>query len=884
MPLLDIKKTQAKINAGSVTPSVTTGASKVNVTTPVTTPTNTASVTPKKSTPLKAIPTKAKPVDTFWAVSWKSTLGQTVTPWARLSTGQTVSKDTAKASDLGNLNVWWSAAKWAETVTPWTIVKRNDTVVQNLLSQWVTDQAGIKSYLEQQEWFTGATPEEQANTLRALTEQMGITPWATASPTDSLTEKPKDETQDLVWLARAKEQAELVTKTKEDLQFKKDMRAKELEIKNLEGETIKIQSSQRIQNAQDQLDSLKQRYAYLWSQWQPWVSSVQLESVGKQLTQAEQTFWQLKQMEQNAAQMRELGIKYDAEAFEKEIDDIQYKLDQQVSKAVQDKVNEFNTIAWWVDTLEELEKVKGTMMQELDKSIANIAISNQADRQLILDRYNEVIKTSEEFVKNKNTVNKEMSTALWYYVDGNGSPIMNSQWLPIQMPVEPPMKPIFQDWQLITFSTGANGEIVANPQQILQAKQNPRQKWEDGSFYRTNAQWEIEFANAPWVSGWVSTSYQWPTIPAVDPATVQSKLQPVLATKDGSKVWDGRCGAFVNNYTQSLGLGRMFIDPIDIRKTQTNSDVPTIWSVAIFDYGNNPNVSQAAQKYGHVAIVQSVNNDWTITIKEQNGNNKMAVGTRTVPANKVYWYFDPTKWLQQWSETPNKPYDPSMLSTYTKFIETWQKPTEKQIAELWWIEKFTSDANKAYLDVQNRILNAQNMKLTDPEFYVSMSPDERKEFAKDSKTVKNVVSKVDSIIKKVQDSGLPRQTLVWKWGALKWEITDLQMQMKWEWAYALWVLTWPDLALLESVIPSPDLVNKAWGEEQFINRLIQARDMFTNQINTNNAWLWVTFNPPPSPVSWSDKATSLLWDMVNIVTKTGTTTPIKIWNVSGKVR
>jgi len=134
MPLLDINKTAAKIKAGAITPSASAWATKVNVTTPVATPTNNASVT--KSTPLKTIPTKAKAVDTFWAVSWQSTLGQTVTPWARLSTGQTISKDTAKPVDLWNLNVWWDHAKWAESVAPWTIVKRNDAVVQNLLSQW----------------------------------------------------------------------------------------------------------------------------------------------------------------------------------------------------------------------------------------------------------------------------------------------------------------------------------------------------------------------------------------------------------------------------------------------------------------------------------------------------------------------------------------------------------------------------------------------------------------------------------------------------------------------------------------------------------------------------------------------------------------------------
>lgn len=505
MALKKISDTVNKINMKKPTLNRVATSWVTGITAPSTVTTPTTPVTPvrvNKPTATIPMPTKKpKPVDTFGAVSGQSTLGQTVTPWARLSTGQTVSQETVKPVELGNLNVFGEQAKWAEATAPWTLVKRNDAIVQNLLSQWVTDQLGIKNYLEWQEWFTNSTPEEQANTLRALTEQMGVTPWATA-PTPTTTEWQT--AQDVVWLARAKDAADLATKTQQDMQFAKDMKAKELEIKDLEWNTIKIQASQRLKEWQRQLDNMKQRYAYLGSQWQPWVSSVQLDAISKQVGQAEQTYAQMKQMEQNAAQMRELGIKYDAELFEKEMSDAQYKLDQQVNKAVQDVVNKFNQDWQKLDTLEEVKQVAGTMMQELDKSIANIAISNQADRQLILDRYNEVIKTNEEFVKNKNTVNEDMSAVLWYYVDGNGNPVLNSQWLPVQIPPEAPMKPIFQDGQLITFSTGKNGEIIATPQQVLQSKWEPRKQGTWWTFYRTWADWQLEFANGKWqrVSWW----------------------------------------------------------------------------------------------------------------------------------------------------------------------------------------------------------------------------------------------------------------------------------------------------------------------------------------------------------------------------------------------
>ena len=57
------------------------------------------------------------------------------------------------------------------------------------------------------------------------------------------------------------------------------------------------------------------------------------------------------------------------------------------------------------------------MMQDMDKSIANIAISNQAQRQAILQQYDKVIADSEAFTKNALVVNEPVSKAQGYYID-----------------------------------------------------------------------------------------------------------------------------------------------------------------------------------------------------------------------------------------------------------------------------------------------------------------------------------------------------------------------------------------------------------------------------------------------------------------------------------
>ena len=49
--------------------------------------------------------------------------------------------------------------------------------------------------------------------------------------------------------------------------------------------------------------------------------------------------------------------------------------------------------------------------------------------------------------------------------------------------------------------------------------------------------------------------------------------------KDGTRVGDGRCGEFVNDYISDVtggAVAKMFTKPINVRKTQTNSDTPTV--------------------------------------------------------------------------------------------------------------------------------------------------------------------------------------------------------------------------------------------------------------------------------------------------------------------
>lgn len=108
----------------------------------------------------------------------------------------------------------------------------------------------------------------------------------------------------------------------------------------------------------------------------------------------------------------------------------------------------------------------------------------------------------------------------------------------------------------------------------------------------------------------------------------------------GSTWW--QCGSFVNDYLQSLGLWRVFTDPIDKKVAAINTPEwyqPQVWDVVVMD-SPNPKTKQ----YGHVAIITGINEDGTFTTLESNKKWEWEVFTRTAvdpKKTKVYGYYHP---------------------------------------------------------------------------------------------------------------------------------------------------------------------------------------------------------------------------------------------------
>lgn len=237
-------------------------------------------------------------------------------------------------------------------------------------------------------------------------------------------------------------------------------------------------SSQRIKQAQNSLQNLKQNVGYLGQQGRPWKSLQALEGMTNMLAEWQRVYQELKQNEQYAEEMRRLWYEFDANAYEKEMEDLQYRLDQQVTQSIQKIFDQMTAdeIAGKLDTLEEVEKLGARYYNMLDEDIASITRKEYDIAMLKLNRANESLQQVKKVVENKN---KWQVHPNGYYVDGNGTPLVDNMWQPIQVPAEAPYEPVISadKSQMVTFWYDEAGNVVSTVHNLFDAWQT--KTWEN---------------------------------------------------------------------------------------------------------------------------------------------------------------------------------------------------------------------------------------------------------------------------------------------------------------------------------------------------------------------------------------------------------------------
>ena len=292
-----------------------------------------------------------------------------------------------------------------------------------------------------------------------------------------------------------------------------------------QNEVAQIQASQRIREAQTNLDNLKQNLGFLGTWGRPMKSATAIEWASRMLIQSEQTFQELKNIESEYQKMRESGVEFNANAFEEQMRWLQKQLTDSVDASIIQAMQWFDSEAALasIDSPKKLFDLQQKYLDMVDTSVEWITNRQVNEMKNLQTRYADYAKQyaedlkqqkeqQAEFTKNKNTLNENMSKAVGYYVDWNGSPLQTTDWKVIEYKDEAD-KPIidWNTWKVAYFNTDANGNQVVEVKQLFTPEQkSPNiQKvwvWADGQDiygYYDQSTGGVKTVSTPTMTGWL---------------------------------------------------------------------------------------------------------------------------------------------------------------------------------------------------------------------------------------------------------------------------------------------------------------------------------------------------------------------------------------------
>lgn len=229
-------------------------------------------------------------------------------------------------------------------------------------------------------------------------------------------------------------------------------------------EAAQIQESQIIRRAKASVNNLKQNIAYLGNLWAPWVSWQRMVSLDNQMTEAETSLRELDRLQVLSKASRETWAMANARQYERQMEDITTTLNDDVDKAIQSAYNELTqaTSDGKLSTVSELTAFRDKMYNDLDASITWFTDASIEQMKFLIWEVNQSRKEAVAYEENTNTINKDMSAAIWYYVDGNWNAVYDAQWARIKIPKAIPegFEPFVSNGKFFSPKMDAQWELV----------------------------------------------------------------------------------------------------------------------------------------------------------------------------------------------------------------------------------------------------------------------------------------------------------------------------------------------------------------------------------------------------------------------------------------
>ena len=428
----------------------------------------------------------------------------------------------------------------------------------------------------------------------------------------------------------------------------KKQNAIKVENDRLSMENQAVQDNASVAKAQQDLATLKQNIWFLGQWGRPVQSQAVVDSYDRMLATSNQQYKDMVQIANNMRQMRENGIQFDENNYNAQLQEIHNDLKRNVDSVIQQAINGFSgdQIAGMIDSPEALQKLQNKYLDMIDTSVMGMTNRSIANLQTMQEVYKWRIATAQQeyqayqesmqqyqaqqaeqqatFQKNQNTLNKDMSSALGYYVDGNWSPLLSSEWTTIAFKKDMPA-PIFdrESGVMVTFEPDANGNPVGITKQIMQPSQSAQLEQQYKLMQMKKMEQEMNTPKAPETVKTENGTFQynkdtgnydipidkvtWSWVPVTD---------AIAKAIEKCKNW-AQCGKFVNDVLENVGIWRPIGDSYESKVNAINKIwVATwqwdVWTGSIFTY------PVAWSKYWHIGIVTWMNDDGTINLIDYN--------------------------------------------------------------------------------------------------------------------------------------------------------------------------------------------------------------------------------------------------------------------------
>ena len=215
------------------------------------------------------------------------------------------------------------------------------------------------------------------------------------------------------------------------------------QISRLNKENADINSAQTVKNAQKDFDTLQHNLGFLGTGGRPVKSTASMNSMARQLVDAQALVNDIKRLEANKQTMMKLGMEFDSKQFEEQIFQINQKMKKEIDASILSAIQGFTSeqMRGYLDTPQKMFEAQNRYLNSVDNSVTGITnrtvqqlkarqdfYAKQAETNMKLleeDRKTketmrqEQVQADIEFKKQANTVNEKLSAQTGYLTDGN---------------------------------------------------------------------------------------------------------------------------------------------------------------------------------------------------------------------------------------------------------------------------------------------------------------------------------------------------------------------------------------------------------------------------------------------------------------------------------